>query len=194
MNNGTVRASTCLNMVRARFDGGCYAVALGGGAGLSEIYLIRHGHAPFMWGPDMQPSLTQRGIDQARAASERFAQMGPFAIASSPMLRARQTASFLLALWKAPILVHSYLGEIPARRRGCERRPRRGRGIARAELRHRAVGSDHLRCVHDRRRTRQASCDLDWCDRYKRTVFDFDRYRMVEHYEPIARRRGPRSR
>ena len=38
-----------------------------------------------------------------------------------------------------------------------------------------------------------AVCDLDWCDRYKRTVFDFDRYRMIEHYEPIARKRGPSS-
>ncbi len=38
-----------------------------------------------------------------------------------------------------------------------------------------------------------AVCDLDWCDRYKKTVFDFDRYRMVEHYEPIIRKRGPGS-
>jgi predicted amidohydrolase len=33
-----------------------------------------------------------------------------------------------------------------------------------------------------------ARCDLDWCHRYKKTLFDFDRYRMVEHYEPITRR------
>ena len=33
-----------------------------------------------------------------------------------------------------------------------------------------------------------ARCDLDWCDRYKKTLFEFDRYRMVEHYEPITRR------
>ena len=35
-----------------------------------------------------------------------------------------------------------------------------------------------------------ARCDLDWCDRYKKTLFEFDRYRMVEHYEPITRRGG----
>jgi predicted amidohydrolase len=34
-----------------------------------------------------------------------------------------------------------------------------------------------------------APCDLDWCDRYKRTLFDFDRYRVIEHYEPITRQR-----
>jgi predicted amidohydrolase len=35
-----------------------------------------------------------------------------------------------------------------------------------------------------------ARCDLDWCDRYKKTLFEFDRYRMIEHYEPITGRRG----
>jgi N-carbamoyl-D-amino-acid hydrolase len=38
-----------------------------------------------------------------------------------------------------------------------------------------------------------ASCDLDWCDRYKKTLFDFDRYRMIEHYGAIVKRRGPDS-
>ena len=33
-------------------------------------------------------------------------------------------------------------------------------------------------------------CDLDWCDRYKKTVFDFDRYRAVEHYGLITSQRG----
>jgi predicted amidohydrolase len=35
-----------------------------------------------------------------------------------------------------------------------------------------------------------ARCDLDWCNRYKQTLFDFDRYRMVEHYGLITSRRG----
>jgi predicted amidohydrolase len=33
-------------------------------------------------------------------------------------------------------------------------------------------------------------CDLDWCDHYKKTLFDFDRYRMVEHYGIITSQRG----
>jgi N-carbamoyl-D-amino-acid hydrolase len=33
-----------------------------------------------------------------------------------------------------------------------------------------------------------ASCDLDWCDRYKQTLFNFDRYRVPEHYGAITRR------
>jgi hypothetical protein len=35
-----------------------------------------------------------------------------------------------------------------------------------------------------------AFCDLDWCDRYRKTLFDFEHYRMVEHYGLITERRS----
>ncbi len=35
-----------------------------------------------------------------------------------------------------------------------------------------------------------ASCDLDWCARYKKTLFDFDRYRRPEVYQRITGQRG----
>ena len=35
-----------------------------------------------------------------------------------------------------------------------------------------------------------ARCDLDWCARYKGTLFDFDRYRRPEVYGPITAQRG----
>lgn len=35
-----------------------------------------------------------------------------------------------------------------------------------------------------------ASCDLDWCGRYKSTLFDFDRYRRPEVYRRITAQRG----
>ena len=35
-----------------------------------------------------------------------------------------------------------------------------------------------------------ARCDLDWCARYQRTVFDFDRYRRPEVYGRITSQRG----
>ncbi|MFM8553583.1 MAG: N-carbamoyl-D-amino-acid hydrolase [Acidimicrobiales bacterium] len=35
-----------------------------------------------------------------------------------------------------------------------------------------------------------ATCDLDWCSRYKGTLFDFDRYRRPEVYGPITSQRG----
>jgi predicted amidohydrolase len=33
-------------------------------------------------------------------------------------------------------------------------------------------------------------CDLDWCDKYKNTLFDFDRYRRPEVYGRITSQRG----
>lgn len=35
-----------------------------------------------------------------------------------------------------------------------------------------------------------ARCDLDLCKSYKETLFDFDRYRMPDHYKLITERRG----
>ena len=35
-----------------------------------------------------------------------------------------------------------------------------------------------------------AECDLDWCYRYKNTLFDFDRYRRPEVYRRITGQRG----
>jgi len=35
-----------------------------------------------------------------------------------------------------------------------------------------------------------ARCDLDWCQKYKETLFDFERYRMIEHYGRITNQRG----
>ena len=35
-------------------------------------------------------------------------------------------------------------------------------------------------------------CDLDLCNNYKKTLFDFERYRMIEHYQTIAKQRGVR--
>lgn len=35
-----------------------------------------------------------------------------------------------------------------------------------------------------------ASCDLDWCKRYTKTLFDFDRYRRPEMYTRITGQRG----
>lgn len=35
-----------------------------------------------------------------------------------------------------------------------------------------------------------ARCDLDWCAKYKNTLFDFERYRRPEVYGPITGQRG----
>ncbi len=35
-----------------------------------------------------------------------------------------------------------------------------------------------------------ATCDLDWCHNYKGTLFDFDHYRMPQHYGRITAQKG----
>jgi predicted amidohydrolase len=35
-----------------------------------------------------------------------------------------------------------------------------------------------------------ARCDLDRCRQYKETLFDFERYRVIEHYGRITSQRG----
>ena len=34
------------------------------------------------------------------------------------------------------------------------------------------------------------ACDLDWCNNYKNTLFDFDRYRRPDMYSSITAQRG----
>jgi predicted amidohydrolase len=36
-----------------------------------------------------------------------------------------------------------------------------------------------------------AVCDLEWCERYKQTVFDFQRYRRPSMYGPITAPHAP---
>jgi predicted amidohydrolase len=35
-----------------------------------------------------------------------------------------------------------------------------------------------------------ARCDMDWCQKYTKTLFDFDRYRRPEVYTRITAQRG----
>jgi predicted amidohydrolase len=46
------------------------------------------------------------------------------------------------------------------------------------------------RCTTDGDEVVVAVCDLDLCDNYKRTLFDFDRYRRPEMYRAISEQRG----
>jgi phosphohistidine phosphatase len=60
-----------------------------------QIWLLRHGDAePHGSRPDAQRRLTERGVEQARAAGEALAALGvkPAAVLTSPKLRALETA------------------------------------------------------------------------------------------------------
>ena len=45
-------------------------------------------------------------------------------------------------------------------------------------------------CVTNGDEVAVARCELDLCKNYKETLFDFERYRMPEHYKLITERRG----
>lgn len=46
------------------------------------------------------------------------------------------------------------------------------------------------RCITQGDEVVVAVCDLDRCADYKDTVFDFEQYRMIEHYGAIIGQRG----
>ena len=94
---------------------------------------------------------------------------------------------------------HNALGHaercIPERHLGGGRRQRwrRGRGrLVGAVDDHRSQRTDRCPGGDSGRRVGVARCDLDWCKRYKGTLFDFDRYRRPEVYGRItaSARRG----
>jgi broad specificity phosphatase PhoE len=80
---------------------------------MSRLYLVRHGHAEAGFGQAVDPDLDALGKRQAREAAERLARLGPLAILSSPLARARQTAAPLAKLWNCRPAIESAVGEIP---------------------------------------------------------------------------------
>lgn len=88
---------------------------------MARIYLVRHGEASAHWTDADDPGLSALGNEQARAAAGRLAPLGPLAIASSPLRRARETAAPLETVWQSTARIVDAVAEIPSR------------GISRAE-------------------------------------------------------------
>jgi len=68
-----------------------------------KLYLVRHGQSTgniggTLMGQSDHP-LTALGVDQARAAAERLAPLGPMPVYSSDLPRARATAEHIAAAW-----------------------------------------------------------------------------------------------
>ncbi len=78
-----------------------------------KVFLVRHGEAAARWGEDPDPGLSERGREQASAASEALLGLldAEVNIVSSPLLRARLTAEPLKgaktpSVWLGCPLVH----------------------------------------------------------------------------------------
>lgn len=78
---------------------------------MHRLYLVRHGE-PVAGGRD--PDLSERGHAQARAVAHELSPLGPLALVTSPLARARSTAAPLAAQWGAEPRVCREVRELPS--------------------------------------------------------------------------------
>jgi broad specificity phosphatase PhoE len=81
---------------------------------MPRVHLVRHGRpeATFSQAPDA--GLDRTGLEQAEAAADRLAALGPMDIVVSPLRRARETAAPLERRWMRSGRIEPALGEIPS--------------------------------------------------------------------------------
>lgn len=80
---------------------------------LVRLYLIRHGRPSAGFAEAIDPGLDEIGKAQAATAAQELASLGPLALATSPLKRARETAAPFEALWKTTAHVEPAVAEIP---------------------------------------------------------------------------------
>jgi broad specificity phosphatase PhoE len=85
--------------------------------------LVRHGEATAHWTEASDPGLSALGNEQALAVARILAPLGPLAIASSPMRRARETAAPLEATWRCTARIVEAVTELPTPRMQLDERP-----------------------------------------------------------------------
>ena len=78
------------------------------------IYLVRHGQASARFDEAYDPGLDEVGLAQALAIAKELTPLGPLPVLTSPLLRARQTASAFEDCWSVHAQVETALSEIPS--------------------------------------------------------------------------------
>lgn len=81
---------------------------------MAQIHLIRHGQASAGFDTDRDPGLDDMGRAQAVLAASGIATKGPLPILVSPLLRCRETAAPLEALWEVEATVEPAVAEVVA--------------------------------------------------------------------------------
>lgn len=84
------------------------------GAPLALIYLIRHGQETVRGSGARDPGLSDLGREQATAMAARMRAIGPCAIVSSPLARARETAAPLAEFWRTKPVIEHAIKEVPS--------------------------------------------------------------------------------
>lgn len=80
---------------------------------LVRLYLIRHGRPTAGFAEAVDPGLDEIGKAQAANAAQALASLGPLALATSPLKRARETAAPFEALWETAARPEPAVAEIP---------------------------------------------------------------------------------
>jgi broad specificity phosphatase PhoE len=81
---------------------------------MARIYMVRHGEAASGFDAHHDPELSPLGRTQAQAAAQTLGALGPMALISSPLRRARETAMPLEALWSQTARIEPAVAEIPS--------------------------------------------------------------------------------
>lgn len=81
---------------------------------MPRLYLVRHGEAAATWDNAADPGLSALGQTQAREAARTLVPLGPIAILSSPLARARETAMPLEAAWNRKARIADAVAEVPS--------------------------------------------------------------------------------
>jgi broad specificity phosphatase PhoE len=81
---------------------------------MAVIYFVRHGKAAAGFGDHVDPGLDATGIGQAETTARVLAPLGPLAVYSSPLARARETSDPLVARWGIECVVEPRVAEIPS--------------------------------------------------------------------------------
>jgi broad specificity phosphatase PhoE len=104
-----------------------------------RLYLIRHGRPTGGFAEVVDPGLDEVGAAQAEAVAQELETLGPLSIITSPLRRARETATPLERRWSIQARVEPAVAEIPTpgadppTRAAWLREVMRGRWIALSE-------------------------------------------------------------
>lgn len=78
-----------------------------------RLYLVRHGEAAARWAEELDPSLSPKGVKQAKAVAQTLEPLGPLNMITSPLARARETSAPLAESWRKTPRVEGRIAEIP---------------------------------------------------------------------------------
>lgn len=81
---------------------------------MARVHLVRHGRAAAGFDAALDPGLAPDGRRQAERMAAQLAPLGPLAIVTSPLARARETARPLEAAWGVTARVEPRVCEIPS--------------------------------------------------------------------------------